>query len=92
MDISLSSDRLEDQFPEDPLLISGESAELLTESLSGKRQVTPVDEKYWFPTAKGLFELVDGRIQAGEFDDALTLVPQYIRPSQPERLEKEGRR
>ncbi len=92
MDISLSSDRLEDQFPEDTLLVSGESAELLTEALSGKRQVTPADEKFWFPTAKGLFELVDGRIQDGDFDDALTLVPQYIRPSQPERLEKEGRR
>ena len=90
IDIHLKFDELNSNLPETQLIVTGESTDALIEAFAGKRDVIAAEEKHRFPSAKGIFAVAEKRIVAGDFDNALTLVPMYIRPSQPERLDREA--
>jgi tRNA threonylcarbamoyladenosine biosynthesis protein TsaB len=90
IDTPLDYGLIVERIPSGPLLISGEAAEPLARSLDGHREFALVDHNLWYPTAEGIFLVADERIGSGELDDPLTLLPDYIRLSQPERLDSGG--
>ena len=91
-DVSLDSEHLDRILPDGPLLIAGEAAVELSESsnIIKNRSVTIVDEKFRYPSAKGFFKLAMPRFESGNPDDPMTLIPDYVRLSQPERLLSDG--
>ena len=89
-DIPLRTEIVSKHIPDGPFIISGEAAETLVNVLPDGIPSSLADESVRYPRAKGIFNLAERRFESGETDDPLVLVPMYIRPSQPERLEKEG--
>ncbi len=89
-DVPLEKESLDEILPSGKLLVSGEAGELLIDVFGDERDLESAGEKYRRPTAKGLFKLAKLRFELNDTDDPLKLAPEYIRPSQPERLEKRG--
>ena len=89
-DASLRTDAISKYLPDGPFIISGEGADKLADVLPDGTKFTLADEGARCPRAQGIFSLAERRFELEETDDPLRLVPMYIRPSQPERLEKEG--
>ena len=89
-DIPLRIDAISNYLLEGELIISGEAAETLADVLPDGTPFSLADESVRCPRAQGIFRLAEKRFELEETDDPLSLVPMYIRPSQPERLEKEG--
>lgn len=89
-DIPLDPDIILPLLPGRTIIASGGAADSLTDTISNHVDITTLDEYLRYPSAKGFVKLATGRFESGQFDDPLTLAPEYIRPSQPERLEKGG--
>ncbi len=89
-DVPLEAERLRTFLPPGPVLISGEAAESFARALTWKDDAVLADEDSRFPSAAGLLRLAVNRLKIGGIDDPLKLVPCYIRPTQPERLESGG--
>ena len=51
----------------------------------------PVPEELRYPSVQGMYKLGKMRFKSNNTDNPVSLVPMYIRASQPERLEKEAR-
>lgn len=88
-DLPLNSEKLREILPTSHFYISGEAGEQLADILDVDRFIL-VDENFRYPSAGGFYKLSGPRFDAGDLDDPLTLVPDYIRLSQPERLVNNG--
>lgn len=91
LDLPLEKDPIDSILPEGLLLISGEAAESLAEIIKGHRDFVIAMEDRRTPSAEGLFSLAESRFSSGNTDDPHSLVPDYIRLSQPEQKEKGDR-
>jgi len=90
-DVKLDPEKLERVIPRVKLIISGEAGENLAGVIESIREIEMVDEEYRYPRAGGVMKLGERKFKGGAEDDPLELAPMYVRPSQPERLEKEGK-
>ena len=88
--LSLNAQSVSGYFPSGPVIISGESAPELSEFLEGKLDFILADERKRFPSGEALFRLADSKSDSSKKIDAISLVPDYILLSQPER--REGKR
>ncbi len=91
LDLPLEKETIDSVLPEGLLLISGEAAESLAEIIKGHRDFVLAMEDRRTPSAEGLFSLAESRFLSGNTDDPHSLVPDYIRLSQPEQKEKGDR-
>jgi len=63
---------------------------MMAEVLSDIKNLSMVDDDFRTPTASGLLKLGNLKHKSDQSDDPLTLLPMYVRESQPERLDREG--
>ena len=89
-DIRLDKETVSKYIPDAPLIISGEAARHLVDVVPDEDNYSLAEESIRYPRANGIFALIRKRFESGDTDDPLTVVPMYIRPSQPERLEKKA--
>ena len=89
-DVPLSPGCLESRFPDAPLIVSGEAADLLALNLDPKRNFVVADLESRYPSAHGILSLARSKFVNKQTDDPLMLTPDYIRLSQPDRLSDRG--
>ncbi|MCX6645273.1 MAG: tRNA (adenosine(37)-N6)-threonylcarbamoyltransferase complex dimerization subunit type 1 TsaB [bacterium] len=84
-DLSLDSGKLEQILPTEHFHISGEACDQLAGHIKN-REFTIMEENFRYPSAEGFYKLSKIRFDSGKLDDPMTLLPEYVRLSQPERL------
>jgi len=90
-DIPLDLDELNSILPPGLLMVSGEAAEEVARALKGKRDFVLAIEETRYPDAEGMFALAEKRFTEDDLDDPMTLVPAYVRLTQPERRAEGGK-
>jgi len=89
-DRKISWDALKDLVDGRDLIVSGEAAEPVSEALKEETEFTVSEEDARYPAPEGIFSLANLRFGQRKTDDPLSLVPMYVRLSQPERLSEKG--
>jgi len=89
IDVRLVLSELESLIPLRKLIVSGEACRELVEIIKMKWICECPDVQFTTPRASGLFKLGEDKYSTGQTDDPLAITPMYIRPSQPERIERE---
>lgn len=65
--------------PDEKIIVVGDAVKLYGEKwLNAHANIVLANEHLWWPDAKAMVAMVHARIQAGQCDDPMTLVPHYL--------------